>query len=155
MRGIGFEEAKTYAAFAGKRMPFADEWEAAASVDPLAPRGRRRPYPWGEKWFDGIAPAGAAEPRATGSLPLDESPWGCLDMGGGVQEWTVETDAEGREVPALQGGSFLMGSYPQSFHGAQRSRPATGGDVDRFEDAGVRCARDAPVPDLEEFAREP
>ncbi|GIW72771.1 MAG: hypothetical protein KatS3mg102_2313 [Planctomycetota bacterium] len=61
VRGVGFAEARAYAAYAGKRLPLADEWEAAASVEPAEP-SRRRLYPWGEEWLaDLVEPV--ADPR--------------------------------------------------------------------------------------------
>ncbi len=152
VRGIGFEEAKAYAAASGKRLPTADEWEAAASIDPARP-GVRRPFPWGSGWIEDIAPAGADEPRPSGTHPADRSPWDCVDMGGNIQEWTVER-RDGREVPVLQGGSFANGAYRDFFRSSNRTRPDTRGGVDRFEDAGLRRARDVPAPDLAEWERQ-
>ena len=53
---------------------------------------------------------------------------------------------------ALQGGSY-QGGEPESFRSAQRSRPDIGSGLDRTLMAGVRLARDAEPPGLEEFVK--
>ncbi len=142
---VSFAEAKAYAAARKARLPTADEWEAAASVDPRPPV-RRRKYPWGDDWPHAAA-ARAQEPRAVGTLDVDLSAAGCLDMGGNVTEWTTAPGDPAR--PVLQGGACTLGGAdPQFFRAAARS-PASGEPTD---DIGFRCARDASVPDLREFA---
>jgi serine/threonine protein kinase/formylglycine-generating enzyme required for sulfatase activity len=149
VRGVGFAEAKAYAASLGKRLPSAEEWEVAASLEPVRARGRRR-FPWGDEWLASIARRGGTEPRSVGTTLEDTSPWGCLDMGGNVAEWTSLREG-GAEVAALKGGSFLDARHPSAFHPANLVFP----EADyREEDAGLRCARDVPVPSLAEFAKE-
>lgn len=86
---VNWEDAAAYAAWAGKRLPTEDEWEAAAAgMKGLA-------YPWGNSWVDGAA-NGAG--YSTGTLPvasfLDRaSPVGCHDMAGNVWEWTSTSEA--------------------------------------------------------------
>jgi len=86
---VNWEQAAAYAAWAGKRLPTEDEWEAAAAgTKGLA-------YPWGNTWVDGAA-NGAG--YANGTLPvasfLDRaSPVGCHDMSGNVWEWTSTSEA--------------------------------------------------------------
>jgi hypothetical protein len=74
-------------------------------------------------------------------------------MGGNVPEWTAEIGPDGRETAVLQGGGYASAERSSEFLCAQRSRPATTGGNDRFADAGLRCARDVPAPDLAEFIR--
>jgi formylglycine-generating enzyme required for sulfatase activity len=95
---VTWSEAKQYAEWAGKRLPTSWEWIAAALGN--------REFPWGDEvpadttihfpvWPDDVDWV----PLATGSLPADVSPSGCLDMGGNAQEWVSdERGADGRRV---------------------------------------------------------
>ncbi len=106
-------EADAYARWAGKRLPTEHEWEAAASWDPKLER--KLAFPWGEE--------PPTERRANldqlqfGTSPIggytgNVSPIGCVDMIGGVWEWTA---SEFRPWPGYR--MFPYPEYSEVFFG--------------------------------------
>lgn len=108
---VSYEDAAAFAAWAGKRLPTEEEWEAAARG-----QGNRR-FPWGNTWRNQCANTmGAAiGGTCTGDHfgPQGASPMGIMDMIGNVYEWTATierhlTTAAGRTLPirVLKGGCW-------------------------------------------------
>lgn len=101
---VSYNDAEAYCRWAGKRLPTADQWKKAyRGTDGGA-------YPWGEA-FDAARCNTAEGKRDLETTPVDmfpqgASPYGCLDMVGNVEEWTVTSLYDGRK--AIFGGSWAM-----------------------------------------------
>jgi formylglycine-generating enzyme required for sulfatase activity len=149
---VSWADAAAYAAWAGKRLPTAEEWEVAA-------RGTdRREFPWGKVFQEkeDRFPANSLEywqahkTEAPGTTPVDKfsgegfvSACGAA-MGGNVWEWT-STKSPGKvgdravEFRVLKGGSFMTASRAMRCAEVFPENP-----VLQHPDVGFRCAKDAP-----------
>ena len=148
-------EAAAFAEFAGKRLPTEQEWEAAASWNPID--GRALLFPWGDTDPTPVhanLDVLAFDTAATWSYPLNISPIGCYGMIGDVWEWTSSDflPYPGFEAFPYQEYSevFFGDEYKVLRGGSWATRPGAIRTTFRNWDypirrqifSGFRCARD-------------
>ena len=113
---VSHDDAMAFAAWAGKRLPTEEEWEAAA-------RGASgRLFPWGDTWQADLGNFEAA--CLGGTTPVEHfgrkgmSPFGIHDLLGNVAEWTSTVHAgqadarpgrSAEKIYILKGGSWITG----------------------------------------------
>ncbi len=136
---VTWQEARAFAAWAGKHLPSLQEWERAArSWDD-------RLWPWGNELPQGEANLGGKEDgsefmASVAAFPLDVSPYGVEQMAGNVAEWTVLfEEGQGREVPVIKGGSWVnqLADYGETSPVVARFKPE---NRTRMDGVGFRCA---------------
>ncbi|MFH1019038.1 MAG: SUMF1/EgtB/PvdO family nonheme iron enzyme [Pseudomonadota bacterium] len=113
---VSHDDAMAFAAWAGKRLPTEEEWEAAA-------RGASgQLFPWGDRWLDDF---GNFEAACFGTTTSVEhygrkvmSPFGIYDLLGNAAEWTSsphtgqadrQPGRSGERIYILKGGSWITG----------------------------------------------
>jgi formylglycine-generating enzyme required for sulfatase activity len=109
---VSLEDARAYAAWAGKRLPHEWEWQYAAQGSD------GRAYPWGNVWNDAAAPKtnrgrSLVAPADVDAHAQGASPFGVLDLVGNVWQWTDEYVDEHTCAAVLRGGSSYQ---PQTSH---------------------------------------
>ena len=145
---VSLEDARAYAAWAGKRLPHEWEWQYAAQ----GTDGRL--YPWGNEWNAARLP----QPnRGRTLLPPDDvdahpggaSPFGVMDLVGNVWQWTDEFMDEHTRAAALRGGSAYQPQtshwyFPQAYQLDQHGKYLLMSlGKDRSGMLGFRCVVDA------------
>ena len=101
---VGLEDARAYAAWAGKQLPTEEQWQYAAQ-GPSALK-----YPWGNAMEAGRCNGGeVGTTTSVTAFPDGRSPFGCYDMCGNTWEWTGSERTDGRtRFCLIRGGSYYI-----------------------------------------------
>ena len=144
---VSLEDARQYAAWAGKRLPHEWEWQfAAQGMDHLT-------YPWGNDWQPSNVPIPDMGKSMRGPDPVDAhpegaSPYGVMDVVGNVWQWTDEFEDEHTRAGIVRGGEYYQpqGSiwyFPQAYRNDEHSKVLLmAPSYDRSGGIGFRCVRD-------------
>jgi len=145
---VALEDARAYAAWAGKRLPHEWEWQYAAQG------GDGRRYPWGNDWDASAVPPPhrgrtLLPPADVTAHPRGASPFGVLDLVGNVWQWTDEFHDEHTRAAVLRGGSAYQPQtshwyFPQAYRLDQHGKYLLMAPCkDRSGMLGFRCVVDA------------
>jgi formylglycine-generating enzyme required for sulfatase activity len=145
---VALEDARAYAAWAGKRLPHEWEWQYAAQGNDS------RPYPWGKTPGPNALPKPEAgrqlrPPTDVDAHPRGASPCGAMDLVGNVWQWTDEYVDEHTRAAVVRGGSYYrpggsMWYFPQNTRLDQHGKYLLmAPSKDRSPMLGFRCVVDA------------
>ena len=145
---VSLEDARAYAAWAGKRLPHEWEWQyAAQGLD-------GRAYPWGDSWCADCAPDpehghDLRGPTSVDAFSKGASPFGVMDMAGNIWQWTDEFRDEHTRAAILRGGGYYRPSgsrwyFPSAYKLTEHGKYLlTAPSKDRAGTLGFRCVKDA------------
>ena len=144
---VSLEDARAYAAWAGKRLPHEWEWQYAAQ----GTDGRL--FPWGANANPNAipTPADGTQPRPptdVDAFPQGVSPFGVLDLTGNIWQWTDEYVDEHTRAAIVRGGGFYRPSgsgwyFPRNTNLTQHGKYLLMAPCkDRSSMIGFRCLVD-------------
>ena len=144
---VSLEDARAYAAWAGKRLPHEWEWQYASQ----GTDGRL--YPWGNSWDATAVPVSDKGRTLRGPDPVDAhpkgaSPFGVEDLVGNVWQWTDEFRDEHTRGGIVRGGGYYQpqGSvwyFPPAYRLDQHGKLLLmAPSKDRAGTLGFRCVKD-------------
>jgi gamma-glutamyl hercynylcysteine S-oxide synthase len=145
---VSLEDARAYAAWAGRRLPHEWEWEyAAQGLD-------GRPYPWGFAANPSAIPKPEYGPQPrpatdVDAFPRGASPFGVHDLTGNVWQWTDEFTDEHTRAAIVRGGAFYrpagsMWYFPRNSNLSEHGKYLLMAPCkDRSAMIGFRCVVDA------------
>lgn len=144
---VSLEDARAYAAWAGKRLPHEWEWQYAA----VGTTGNR--YPWGDTFDPArIPPPDSGRtmrpPTAVDAFPQGASPFGIMDMVGNVWQWTDEYRDDHTRAAILKGGGYYRATtsnwyFPRAFEVNKYGKYLlVAPSMDRSGSIGFRCVKD-------------
>jgi len=145
---VSLEDARAYAAWAGKRLPHEWEWEYAAQGSD------GRIYPWGNEWNGSAVPVpdksrAMRGPDSVDANPQGKSAFGVMDLVGNVWQWTEEFTDEHTRAGIVRGGEYYQpqGSiwyFPVTYKLNEHGKLLlTAPGLDRSGGVGFRCVQDA------------
>ncbi len=147
--GVTWRQARSYARWAGRRLPSEAEWERSARGMELRWR-----FPWGNARGTGLANVWEGSIQGHGPLAVGSFPatgWGLSDMAGNVWEWCGDRyqhglknlPADGSPLTSGWGRSVRGGSWRRDIDLARVSARSWYEEVYRADDLGFRCAMSA------------
>jgi gamma-glutamyl hercynylcysteine S-oxide synthase len=149
---VSIEDARAYAAWAGKRLPHEWEWQYASQGTD------HRLYPWGNEWDKALVPVPDKSRKLRGADDVDAhpkgaSPFGVMDLVGNVWQWTDEFVDEHTRAAILRGGNYYQpqGSiwyFPEAYKLTEHGKLLLmAPSMDRSGTVGFRCVVDGAEPE--------
>jgi formylglycine-generating enzyme required for sulfatase activity len=145
---ISLEDARAYAAWAGKRLPHEWEWQYAAQGTDS------RLYPWGNEWDASAVPIPDKSrtmrpPDPVDAHPKGASPFGVMDLVANVWQWTEEFVDEHTRAGIIRGGNYYQPQgaiwyFPEAYKLTEHGKLLLmSPSMDRSGTLGFRCVVDA------------
>jgi hypothetical protein len=144
---VSMEDARAYAAWAGKRLPHEWEWQYAAQGTD------GRTYPWGNELDPSRMPAPDSSRVMRPLSNVDayaggKSPFGIMDMVGNIWQWTDEYDDAHTRNAVLKGGGYYRSTtskwyFPRAYEVKKYGKYLLmAPSIDRSGTVGFRCVMD-------------